>query len=434
MSAPVDSADSAQNSEKTGICTACIIGEDCPGGLCARIGGQSWCATACDPAGACPTGTSCTAAQAPSGAAIQVCVPTPCTLAASATGTTSSVCPGYVDPASPGCCHCAGQNCTANGCYGGWYCQTQGCLCRPASEAEACGPTPGAESLGDLVIQPKGGDIDGGAVDTLDFAIVGDTRPPFKDGTDTYPTAIITAIWQHIAAEQPPLTLAVTTGDYVFASTNGIQGAQQLDLYLKARQAFSGPVLHAMGNHECTGYTASNCGEGASDGVTGLYVAFVDKMVKQPFGLKRPFWSYWVHAKNASWTAKFVVVAPNAWTAQQAAWLDAELSKATTYTFVLRHEPSYSTTAPGTLPSQAILKKHPLTLLLTGHSHTYSRDLPNRELVVGNGGAPLTSDVPYGYVTVRLQPDGTLHAAAIDYQAGKSFDEFSVNAAGQVVK
>ncbi|MBI5610810.1 MAG: metallophosphoesterase [Deltaproteobacteria bacterium] len=422
----------AASDSKAGECTACVIDEDCPGGRCARIGGQSWCAAPCQTGAPCPAGTTCTAAQAPDGSALQVCVPNPCNVAAASTET--SLCPGYSPPTTADCCHCTGKNCTPNGCYGGWYCQTQGCQCRPPSDAESCGPTPGAEALGDIVINPTGGDLDGGTVDTLAFAIVGDTRPPFKDATETYPTAIITAIWQQVAAAKPALPLAVTTGDYVFASPNGIHGAKQLDLYLQAQKAFAGPVLHAMGNHECTGYTASNCGEGLSDGVTGLYLTYLDKMVKQPLGLKRPFFSYWVRGKTGGWTAKFVVVAPNAWTKQQAAWLEAELSKPTNYTFVLRHEPSYSTTAPGLLPSQTIVNKHPLTMLLAGHSHTYSRDLYKRELVVGNGGAPLTSDVPYGYVSARQQSNGNIKFEAIDYQTGAAFDTFAVDAAGQVVK
>ena len=97
----------------------------------------------------------------------------------------------------------------------------------------------------------------------LRFAVVGDTRPANIDDTANYPTDIVRAIWADVEMEGPPF--AVTTGDYMFASTVGNEVDPQLDLYLGARSTFTGMVYPAMGNHECTGYTASNCGPGASD-------------------------------------------------------------------------------------------------------------------------------------------------------------------------
>ena len=57
------------------------------------------------------------------------------------------------------------------------------------------------------------------------------------------------------------------------------QAGPQLDIYLQARARFPGPLFPALGNHECTGATSSNCGAGAADGVTANYSAFLEKML-----------------------------------------------------------------------------------------------------------------------------------------------------------
>src|SRR5207248_8875749 len=62
-------------------------------------------------------------------------------------------------------------------------------------------------------------DAGGGSISELRFAIVGDTRPPSPDDTANYPTPIITKIWQDIENESPRPEFAVSTGDYMFAST-----------------------------------------------------------------------------------------------------------------------------------------------------------------------------------------------------------------------
>jgi hypothetical protein len=71
----------------------------------------------------------------------------------------------------------------------------------------------------------------------------------------------------------PPF--AVSTGDYMFASVGGTQQAVQLDLYLAARARYSGTTFPTMGNHECTGATASNCGAGTTNGTTTNFTTYV---------------------------------------------------------------------------------------------------------------------------------------------------------------
>jgi predicted phosphodiesterase len=262
---------------------------------------------------------------------------------------------------------------------------------------------------------------------TLEFAVVGDTRPSILDDTAHYPTAIITKIWQDVEAAAPPF--AVSTGDYQFSRASGGTTGTQLDLYLKARSAFSGREFPAMGNHECTGATASNCGAGTKNGATGIYNAYLQKVLN-PEGIHNPYYTVHVEASDASWNAKLVFVAGNAWTPAQASWLDAELAKPTTYTFVVRHEASYATTAPGVSPSQKIIDAHPYTLLLVGHTHTYRRN-STREVVIGNGGAPLTSGTGYGYGMVsRRASDGAIKFEMFHYSTHALLGSFLVKADG----
>jgi len=269
----------------------------------------------------------------------------------------------------------------------------------------------------------------GGLLDQLTFAVVGDTRPANVDDTAGYPTAIVQTIFGDVAADPAQPRFAVTTGDYMFATVDGGQVDPQLDAYLGARAAYNGVVYPAMGNHECNGYTDSNCGPSGMDHEPPNYLEYLSRMV-MPIGEGRPFFIERFAAVDGSWTAKFIFIAANAWDASQQAWLDAVLTEPTTYTFVVRHEPPDSNTAPGVEPTTLTLARFPLTMLITGHTHTYQHVPAYREIIVGNGGAPLTSAYNYGYVIVARQSDGTLQVTSKDYQTLATVDQFSVNPDG----
>ena len=419
-------------------CPVCLDHTDCAGSaLCTQIQGDTFCLPPCDASGRCAAGAACQPEVTSEGDHADVCVPLVDVCTAPRGGTTDApdavggttdpgaldagpvsgdgggagpACPGYDKPDAPSCCHCTGAKCTTNGCYNGWYCFAASCQCRAPAEAEACGgPAPGG---GDV----DGTRVNGGTLASLDFAIVGDTRPPFKDGTSQYPTSVITALWGEVAAEAPAVPFAITTGDYVFANPWGDQAGPQLDLYLGARAQYAGAVYYTLGNHECTGYTTSNCGTGNKDGTPRVYQTFLDKLIV-PLGATRPFYRVDYAAQDGTWTAKIVVIAANAWDAVQAGWLEAQLAEPTTYTFVVRHEGSTSTTAPGVTPSQIILHRHPYTLLIVGHTHTYAYYGFGREMVVGNGGAPLTGNVDYGFVIARQRADQVLELTARSWKS-----------------
>ncbi len=300
------------------------------------------------------------------------------------------------------------------------------CINPDSPECSAC--------LGSSTPAPPGETLSGSADQIavsepeLSFGIIGDTRPAVIDDTAGYPTAVITKIFQDLEAENPRPGFAVGTGDYQFSKAGGSQTSPQLDKYLAARAAFSNAEYPAMGNHECTGATASNCGPGTTNGLTSIFSTFKSKILT-PLGLHDPYYSLLVTPPDNSWSAKIVFVAANYWTPTQASWLTSILSQPTTYTFIVRHESSSATTAPGVTPSGQIIAQHPYTMLIVGHDHPYKR-MSQKEVLVGNGGAPLTTGSVYGYGVVRRRSDGAVQFTFYNYQTHAVLDSFAVNADG----
>jgi hypothetical protein len=264
---------------------------------------------------------------------------------------------------------------------------------------------------------------------SLVFAIVGDTRPASIDDVANYPTSIITKIYQDIQAASPTIQFTIGTGDYQYASTTGSDQAPQIAKYMTARAAYSGPFWPAMGNHECTGYTDSNCGTGNPDGITKNLTTFESAMLT-PIGETNPYYVQNVSASDKSWTAKFVFVACNAWTSTQQTWLSQQLAVATTYTFVVRHESVADMSGTECSASQTVVGANPLTLLIVGHTHEYAHEASDKEIINGIGGAPLTSGTDYGYTVVSRNSDGTLTVATYDYSTGSTIDSFKIKADG----
>jgi hypothetical protein len=265
----------------------------------------------------------------------------------------------------------------------------------------------------------------GGKLSRLLFGVVGDTRPPTIDDLAGYPTPIITKIFSDIQALAARPPLVVSTGDYQFASSysSSTTTSAQFDLYLAARQKYSGIEFPAMGNHECTGATVSNCGQGNTNGITPNYSAFMSKMLG-PIQQAKPYYSIRVDATDNSWTSKFVFVAANAWDSGQSSWLSGVMATPTTYTFVVRHESSTASPQPaGVAASDAILNAHPYTLLIVGHSHTYYHGRGAREVTIGNGGAPLSSK-SYGFGIFSQRADGAIVGDMIDYMTGQADSYF----------
>jgi hypothetical protein len=406
-------------------CKPCTTDAECgSGSLCGELGGAMICAPACDTSSQCASDATCTPVNNTSGGQSGACVPRGGVCGQPGPGDAGApdapaTCGTLVGPNGTANCQCpSGRTCSANGCRYGDYCDTTTQMCQPAPVG--CGTAGGAYDGGAPPTGTVG--VDGGAVSRLYFGVVGDTRPPSEDDTSAYPTAVITKIFADLQALSPRPSFVVSTGDYQYANPTGTQGAVQLGYYLTARAGYSGLSFPTMGNHECTGYTTSNCGAGNPDGLTNNYNAYLQMMLA-PIGQTSPYYELDINAPDMSWTAKFLFVAANAWTQTQANWLAAAMARATTYTFLVRHESASASTAPGVAPAENIMAMHPYTLSIVGHTHTYQRSGP-REVIVGNGGAPLSGGVDYGYGMLSQQSDGSIAVDMIDYTSGLADSSF----------
>ncbi|MGZ3427664.1 MAG: metallophosphoesterase, partial [Polyangia bacterium] len=212
--------------------------------------------------------------------------------------------------------------------------------------------------------------------------------------------------------------------DYMFASSSSAVNAQ-VQLFLEARAKFDGPVYLDLGNHECNGYTNSNCPNGDE---TPNVQAFMAQLA--PSGATMPY--YRIDVPAAHGTAKLLFVAANAWSATQQSWLQQQLAQPTTYTFVIRHEPSSASTAPGVSPSESLIKASSYTLELNGHTHEY-KHVDTKHVISGNAGAPLQSGGFYGVLIVEEQDDGNITATEIDEASGQAVDSWTVTPTGSGV-
>jgi hypothetical protein len=265
-----------------------------------------------------------------------------------------------------------------------------------------------------------GGSGGGGTGGLLKFAVFGDCRPPSPDDTTGYPSPIIGNIFS--LAQSNGAQFVVGTGDYMFASTASAVTAQ-VTLFKQAMGHYSaGPVYLTMGNHECTGATASNC---PNLNETPNVQAF---MTLLPSGVTKPY--YRIDMNTPMGTAKFVFIAANSWDSTQSSWLTTQLAESTTYTFVMRHESIQSSGVPsGVTESESIVAAHPYTLELLGHTHEYNH-VDTRHVISGNAGAPLQSGGSYGLLVVEQQANGNITVNEVNESTGNVADTWSVTPAG----
>lgn len=430
--------DAAAPNQDGGGCVPCVSTTDCNGGVCAQIGGDSFCVSACTDVGKACSGGTCSAVVSAEGQQKSACVPpNACGSGAAVDAGTppTEMCGVLLGPdVSAKCQSClVDAGCQLNGCYGGWWCNTTSLRCQAPPTPDQCVPPPPPPSADAGPVVGTIGPM-GGTVNRLLFAVVGDTRPAVIDDVNGYPTSVITNIFDDIQGLTPVPSFVISTGDYQFSAPNGTKAATQIDLYLTARNAYKGPQFAALGNHECTGGTTSNCGSGNTDGITNNYTAFMSKLVT-PLGYTKPYYEVDIAATDKSWTAKILIVAANAWDSTQAAWLDTAMAKPTTYTFMVRHESATTSPAPpGVAGSEAIMAKHPYTLSIVGHTHSYYHGKGSREIVVGNGGAPLTSKT-YGFALLSQRADGAIVVDMVDAttKVADGYFHFAVLGNGSIV-
>ena len=337
-------------------------------------------------------------------------------------------------------CDPVGLHCSTDSDCGDGTCSSSGyCSCPATSGTSATtgtttGQTTSSSTTTGATTAGSGGNTgsvgpSGGTVSSLLFAAVGDSRPANEDDTSTYPTQVISKIYQDIQSDGAQFV--VSTGDYQFSNPSGSTGAAQLALYAQARASFSGPLFPAMGNHECDGYTADNCTSsgsitsGGSGGTSKNFTAFKQTLLA-PINQTLPYYVININGTNGAWTAKFVVIACNAWDSTQSSWLTSALSQSTTYTFIMKHEPA-ADSAPCTTESENIISAHPYTLKIVGHTHEF-RKSESREVIVGNGGAPLASSSDtYGYALITQTSSGQIQVQEIDYNSNAPISSFTVS-------
>lgn len=263
----------------------------------------------------------------------------------------------------------------------------------------------------------------GGGGGLLKFAVFGDCRPPNPDDTANYPSTIVSNIFA--LAQSKGAQFMLGTGDYMFASSQSAVTAQ-VALFKQAKAKYSaGPIYLAMGNHECTGATASNC---PSLNETPNIQAFMQML---PSGVTKPY--YRIDVNTPMGKAKFVFIAANAWDSTQQSWLQAQLVEPTTYTFVVRHEPTTSSGVPTGVPtSEGIVTAHPYTVEFLGHTHEY-RHVDTQHVISGNAGAPLTNGNNYGLLMVEQSMNGNITVSEIDEATGNTLDTWTVSPTGQKI-
>ena len=257
------------------------------------------------------------------------------------------------------------------------------------------------------------------AANALRFGVFGDARPGSPNDSSHYPSMVLTSIFTQ--AEERGLPFMIGTGDYMFANGEP-EVTTQMSLVLAAEAPYHGAIYHTLGNHECTGATASNCPNGdETPNVRAFMANLVPKSATKPW--------YRVDVNTAHGKAKILFVAANAWSDEQASWLTTQMADPTTYTFAVRHEPPSEPSAPGVGPSEAILHAAPLTLELLGHYHSYQH-LDAVHVISGNAGAPLSRG-SFGYLVVEELDDGNIAVSEIDQASNLPIDAWRVTPAGQ---
>jgi hypothetical protein len=263
----------------------------------------------------------------------------------------------------------------------------------------------------------------GGTVDLLHFGVSGDTRPPSCEDTAGYPTSIIDGIGD--AERAANAQFALDLGDHMYVCNNSASIAQQqMSLFIQGTQHFGGTWFMTEGNHECMGSGSGFCPTGSSNANFNAFLSALAPISSAPY--------YSVDVQTSLGLARFVFVADNSWDSGQATWLDQVLTDADAhakYTIVAKHHPVGDSSVAANSQIVQVIRSHKFALLLTGHAHRYQHGTGDqgRDVIIGNGGAPLVSGGTFnGYAIIDQQRDGTLQFTMYDLASGTAQDQWSV--------
>ena len=175
----------------------------------------------------------------------------------------------------------------------------------------------------------------------LVVGVFGDVRPANPDDSASYPEAIVAGIFSGLESMNIPVTVDV--GDHCFQATaksGGTCHTQLVNSFMAKRALYGGKLLPTLGNHEGCGAEAATAGNCAGTYTGYIIQDFINDVVKPSTGQSSPYYSVVMYG---TWgTAKFIHIAANAWDSagKQSAWVQSSLAVPTTYTFVVRHEPT----------------------------------------------------------------------------------------------
>jgi hypothetical protein len=213
-------------------------------------------------------------------------------------------------------------------------------------------------------------------------------------------------------------------------ASSSAQAQGNMDSYARAAALLGKPVFMTMGNHEClTAYVSQDCGYSGAAGNDYKLSAYLTTLA-QLSGQSLPYYRFDVMTHSGK--AVFLIVADDAWNAEQQAWLTAQLDDADAtarYTFISKHHPDRNTTQPAFQNIYDLVVSHKHTLFLNGHTHAYKHIAARpRSVIMGLGGAPIdnNADPWWGYLTVTQCPDDRIQVTAFDQATGNVRDQFSV--------
>ena len=188
---------------------------------------------------------------------------------------------------------------------------------------------------------------------------------------------------------------------------------------------FGGTWFMTEGNHECMGSGSGYCPTGSSNVNFQAFLQALAPVSSTPY--------YSVNVQTSLGLATFVIVADNSFDSAQQTWLESTLTTADAnakYTIIAKHHPEGDTSVAANSTIMSIIRSHKFALLLTGHSHEYRHQTTDsgRDLVLGNGGAPLISAGTFnGYGVIDEQSNGQLQVSIFDVQSGAMQDQWSVS-------
>ena len=230
---------------------------------------------------------------------------------------------------------------------------------------------------------------------------------------------IIDAIFTDVAALSPMPSFVVSTGDYQFASTTGSRAGAAARPLRRGRGAkYPGALFPAMGNHECTG----------ADRLELRYRQrgrhhheLHDVPVEAPRA-HRPDLAVLRHQHQR---LRRLVDREVRLHRRERLGRRARRRGSTRRSASPRPtRSSFATRRPtrprrrGSPRREAIIAKHPYTLEHRRATRTRTGTSRPKEVLFGNGGAPLSGSGNYGYGIFSQQSDGTIAVDAIDYATG----------------